>query len=84
MAGRLAGARTLPRRCGATKPSGPSATAAVVRSNRQGGPERVIDLIERRAPDEFGRLADVASRDELQGIVGGYAATAGFARVAAP
>ncbi len=44
----------------------------------------MIDLIERRTPNEFGRLADVASRDELQGIVGGYAATAGFARVAAP
>ncbi len=55
------------------------ATAAVVRSNRAGGPERVIDLVASRAPDGFDRLDEVATDEELAGIVGGYAQLAGFA-----
>ena len=43
------------------------------------GPERVIDLIAQRAPDGFKRLSDVASHEELAGIVKGYAGLAGFA-----
>lgn len=54
-------------------------TAAVVASNRQGGPERVVDLVAQRAPKGFKRIEDVASRDELAAIAGGYAMTAGFA-----
>ncbi len=54
------------------------ATAAVVRSNRVGGPERVIDLIAGRAPDGFARVEDVATSEELAGIVRGYAQLAGF------
>ena len=57
------------------------ATAEVVRSNRVGGPERVIDLVAGRAPDGFGRVADVATEAELVGIVRGYAQLAGFAVV---
>jgi 2-polyprenyl-6-methoxyphenol hydroxylase-like FAD-dependent oxidoreductase len=56
------------------------ATAAVVRSNRAGGPERVVDLVAGRAPRGFGRLADVATEEELTAIVKGYAQLAGFAR----
>ncbi len=56
------------------------ATAAIVRANRGGGPERVIDLVEGRAPDGFDRLEEVASEDELRAVVGGYAAMAGFAQ----
>ncbi len=56
------------------------ATAAIVRSNRLGGPERVIDLVDGRAPDGFARLEDVASEAELRAVVGGYASMAGFAR----
>ncbi len=56
------------------------ATAAIVRSNRLGGPERVIDLVDSRAPDGFTRLEDVASEEELRAVVGGYASMAGFAR----
>jgi 2-polyprenyl-6-methoxyphenol hydroxylase-like FAD-dependent oxidoreductase len=55
------------------------ATAAIVQSNRAGGPERVIDLIAARAPRGFARIGDVATEAELTGIVRGYAQLAGFA-----
>ncbi|WP_018698165.1 flavin-dependent oxidoreductase [Amorphus coralli] len=54
-------------------------TAEVVRLNRKGGPERVIDEAEKRAPAGFERIDDVMSRAERQAIVGGYAGKAGFA-----
>ena len=54
------------------------ATAAVVRSNRVGGPERVLDLVAERAPQGFAQIADVATEAELAGIVRGYAQLAGF------
>jgi 5-methylphenazine-1-carboxylate 1-monooxygenase len=54
------------------------ATASVVRSNRMGGPERVIDLVAARAPQGFARLEDVADEAELAGVVKGYAQLAGF------
>ncbi len=56
------------------------ATAAIVKANRSGGPERVIDLVESRAPEGFTRLEEVASEAELRAVVGGYAQMAGFAR----
>ncbi|WP_297970352.1 flavin-dependent oxidoreductase [Amaricoccus sp.] len=54
-------------------------TAAVVQSNRRGGPEGAIDEVERRAPNGFDQLADVISDAELREIVSGYAQMAGFA-----
>ena len=54
------------------------ATAAVVRSNRVGGPERVVDLVASRAPEGFVRVEDVATEIELSDIVKGYAQVAGF------
>ena len=54
-------------------------TAEIVRSNRRGGPERVVDVVSERAPDGFARLEDVIAREELAAIAGGYAAMAGFA-----
>src|ERR1700761_3459079 len=54
------------------------ATAAIVASNRVGGPERVIDLIASRAPDGFSRIDDVATEEERAAIVRGYAQLAGF------
>jgi 2-polyprenyl-6-methoxyphenol hydroxylase-like FAD-dependent oxidoreductase len=56
------------------------ATTALVHSNRQGGPERVLDAVGARAPDGFARLEDVIAREELAAIGGQYAAMAGFAR----
>ena len=54
-------------------------TAEVVRANRKGGPERVVDEVSARAPDGFAQLEDVISREELAAIAGGYAQMAGFA-----
>lgn len=55
--------------------------AEIVRQNRAGGPEGVIDEVERRAPAGFRDIDDVLSFAERQRIVRGYAAVAGFARV---
>ena len=54
-------------------------TAEIVRSNRRGGPERVVDVVSERAPEGFARLEDVITREELSAIAGGYARMAGFA-----
>jgi 2-polyprenyl-6-methoxyphenol hydroxylase-like FAD-dependent oxidoreductase len=54
-------------------------TAQIVRMNRSGGPEGVIDAVEARAPDGFSNIDDVLSFEERKAIVRGYAATAGFA-----
>jgi len=56
------------------------ATTEIVRQNRGGGPERVIDVIEQRAPDGFASIDDVASQIELEAIVRGYSQLAGFDR----
>ncbi len=53
-------------------------TAEIVHTNRQGGPERVIDVVTERAPDGFDKLGDVASPQELEAIVKGYSQLAGF------
>ena len=55
-------------------------TTEVVLNNRKGGPERVIDVLEERAPDGFTDMDDVASYAEREAIVRGYASLAGFAR----
>ena len=61
------------------------ATAEIVLTNRRGGPERVIDVLEERAPAGFDDLDAVASYAEREAIVRGYAAMAGFAsRLAGP
>ncbi|MGH3585527.1 MAG: flavin-dependent oxidoreductase [Pseudonocardia sp.] len=52
-------------------------TADVVLRNRVGGPEGVIDEVERRAPEGFERLEDVIEPRELDAIVSGYARAAG-------
>jgi 2-polyprenyl-6-methoxyphenol hydroxylase-like FAD-dependent oxidoreductase len=54
------------------------ATAAIVRANRQAGPERCMEIVAERAPRGFARVADVISDDELQEIVVSYRRTAGF------
>jgi 5-methylphenazine-1-carboxylate 1-monooxygenase len=55
-------------------------TSDIVRSNRRGGPEGVIDAVEARAPDGFTNIDDVLTFEERQAIVRGYASKAGFAR----
>jgi 5-methylphenazine-1-carboxylate 1-monooxygenase len=51
-----------------------------VHNNRRGGPEGVIDEVERLAPDGFANIDDVLSHREREAIVKGYAQLAGFAK----
>src|ERR1700751_4421591 len=53
-------------------------TAEIVRSNRRGGPEGVIDAVEQLAPDGFTDIEKVLSYKEREAIVRGYAHKAGF------
>jgi 2-polyprenyl-6-methoxyphenol hydroxylase-like FAD-dependent oxidoreductase len=53
-------------------------TSEIVQTNRTGGPERVIDIVNQRAPNGFANLYDVASPEELEAIVRGYSHLAGF------
>ena len=55
-------------------------TADIVRNNRRGGPEGVIDLVEARAPDGFDDIETVATYAEREAIVRGYASMAGYAK----
>jgi 5-methylphenazine-1-carboxylate 1-monooxygenase len=56
-------------------------TAEIVRSNRRGGPEGVIDAVEQLAPDGFDDIEQVLSHAQREAIVRGYASKAGFAAV---
>jgi len=55
-------------------------TTEIVRLNRRGGPEGVIEEVERRAPDGFERIDDVLGYEERERIVRGYAWVSGFAK----
>jgi 2-polyprenyl-6-methoxyphenol hydroxylase-like FAD-dependent oxidoreductase len=74
----LLAARPVPDALAAYEAERLPATAAIVASNRIGGPERVIDLIASRAPGGFTRIEDIASEEERAAIVRGYAQLAGF------
>jgi 2-polyprenyl-6-methoxyphenol hydroxylase-like FAD-dependent oxidoreductase len=50
------------------------ATAAIVHANRSGGPEGVIDAVERLAPDGFDDVDAVLPHADRAAIVQGYAA----------
>jgi 5-methylphenazine-1-carboxylate 1-monooxygenase len=54
------------------------ATGKIVVANRGNGPEQVMQLVERRAPDGFSRVEDVLSPAELEGTAAGYKRIAGF------
>ncbi len=54
-------------------------TAEIVALNRKGGPERVIDEVEKLAPAGFSDVERVLSHDERRAIVRGYAGKAGYA-----
>ena len=47
-------------------------TAEIVRQNRAGGPERIVTMVEQRAPDGFARIEDVMPRAEIIGIMDAY------------
>jgi 2-polyprenyl-6-methoxyphenol hydroxylase-like FAD-dependent oxidoreductase len=54
-------------------------TNHMVLSNRKGGPEGIIDMIESRAPEGFDDIDGVATYTERRTIVQGYARMAGVA-----
>ena len=56
------------------------ATSRIVLSNREQGPEKVMQIVEERAPNGFKKLSDVASYEELYEIVERYRQIAGFQR----
>jgi 5-methylphenazine-1-carboxylate 1-monooxygenase len=53
-------------------------TAGVVLANRQGGPQRCIEIVEQRAPDGFIDLDSVISHEELEEMMRSYKRMAGF------
>lgn len=53
-------------------------TSALVLSNRNMGPERVMAIVEERAPEGFRAIEDVMTPQELQEIADRYKSTAGF------
>jgi len=55
-------------------------TAGVVHSNRQMGPEAVMQIVEERAPKGFNNLDDVITREELEQVAAQYKIIAGFDR----
>ncbi|RUS48884.1 flavin-dependent oxidoreductase [Cohnella sp. AR92] len=55
-------------------------TASIVLSNRENGPEIVMQIVEERAPNGFANLHDVISRQELEDISARYKKIAGFDR----
>lgn len=50
-----------------------AATSEIVLRNRTGGPEGVIDEVERRAPEGFSRIEDVIDPATLEAAINGYA-----------
>ncbi len=51
---------------------------ALVLANRGDGPDKVLDVVAERAPDGFGDISEVMSRDELEEVAGGYKKLAGM------
>jgi len=58
------------------------ATSRIVLANRADGPDRVLDMVEARAPQGFDRVEDVLSRSELEEAAAAYKRVAGFDREA--
>jgi 2-polyprenyl-6-methoxyphenol hydroxylase-like FAD-dependent oxidoreductase len=54
------------------------ATAKLILSNRQQGPEECMTLVEARAPDGFAHVHDVITDSELEAIAAKYKRLAGF------
>jgi 2-polyprenyl-6-methoxyphenol hydroxylase-like FAD-dependent oxidoreductase len=56
------------------------ATGKIVLSNRQNGPDQVMQMAEERAPQGFAHIHDVIPRAELEAISARYKQLAGFSR----
>ena len=79
LADALAGATDVPSALRRYEQARLGPTAEIVRANRQGGPEGVIDAVQALAPEGFTDINAVLSREDREAIVRGYARTAGFA-----
>ncbi|SDJ62590.1 flavin-dependent oxidoreductase [Salimicrobium halophilum] len=55
-------------------------TSNIVHTNRQNGPEVVMQIVEERAPEGLDQLEDVITYEELEGIANKYKKLAGFDR----
>ena len=55
-----------------------AATAKIVLANRADGPDRILDIVEERAPDGFASIDDVLTREERIEAAAGYKQLAGF------
>ncbi len=53
-------------------------TAEIVRQNRAGGPERIVTMVEQRAPDGFASIEEVMPRAEIRAIMDSYKAITSF------
>jgi 2-polyprenyl-6-methoxyphenol hydroxylase-like FAD-dependent oxidoreductase len=56
------------------------ATSRIVLANRANGPEQVMQMVEQRAPNGFGRIEDVLTAQELEETAARYKQVAGFDR----
>ncbi|WP_243076330.1 flavin-dependent oxidoreductase [Microbacterium sp. SS28] len=74
----LATAADAPAALAAYEDARRPATTALVLSNRQQGPERVMLLARERAPEGFDAIEDVIPEAELTEIAAGYKRAAGF------
>ena len=54
------------------------ATARIVLANRQNGPEKVMQMVQERAPNGYGQIEEVLSAAELEEAAAGYKRLAGF------
>ena len=54
------------------------ATTDIVLANRGDGPDKVLDVVEQRAPNGFDRIENVLSRKELEETAAAYKRLAGF------
>jgi 5-methylphenazine-1-carboxylate 1-monooxygenase len=74
----LAGAEDVPAALREYEARRLGPTAAVVQSNREMGPEVVMQMAEERAPDGFDRVEDIFRPGELEGVARRYKQVAGF------
>jgi hypothetical protein len=61
-----------------------TATGRIVLANREYGPDRVLDIVEKRAPDGFREIHDVIGAAEMKQISDDYARITGLSSVIAP
>lgn len=76
----LAGTRDIDAALAAYENERRPATTRIVLSNKMSGPERVMQMVEDRAPDGFNDLHAVISEKELQAVADEYKTIAGFDR----